>query len=148
MPDVNQAGLGFRVLSRGKNKECEIGIFPFATRLPHQIDEFSTHCSYLPVKFPHFKGQKNDANYETLPPSLSFSSNFSSLKALLLRYASPLDFFSLSGAEVIIYVSKNPSTFSVPLLCRRRRLSFVTLPSAQFSWVLFIPRDKSREEKK
>ena len=44
----------YRVLCR--REECEIGIFPFATRLPHEIDESSRNSNFLvfhPLKFPH-----------------------------------------------------------------------------------------------
>ena len=152
MPDVSQvkrASISVFCREEGtKNARSEFFHLPLDCRTKSTSPPLS-HCSNLPVKFPHFKGQKNDANYETLLP-LSLSSNFSSLKALLLFcYASPLDSLSLSGAEVIIYVSKNPSTFFSPSPLSPPSPSFLcNFSPAQFSWVLFIPRDKGREGKK
>ena len=85
-----------------------------------------------------------------------FSSNFSSLKAKspFLSYASPLDSLSVEQKSLFMF-PKILRLFSVPpgggslSLCRR--LSFETFPlrpkAAQFSWVLFIPRDKGRERR-
>jgi hypothetical protein len=97
-------------------------------------------------------------------PLLFCSSNFSSacndstLKSLL----PPSSCFPLfpchSGTEVIIYVSKNPSTFFFFLKPTRQPVSRPTdrptdvfslklfIRRRQFSWVLFIPGDKEEEE--
>ena len=104
------------------------------------------------------KGQKNDANYGGSSSPLPFSHPISPApkSLLLLCYLSPLVSLSRSGTEVIIYVSKNPSTFSVPpgasppppVVVFPLKLFVLVRPAAQFSWVLFIPRDKGRERKK
>ena len=151
-----------RVLCR--REECEIGIFPFATRLPHEIDESSRNSNFLvfhPLKFPHSpffflhvaafsrRGKRMMLITELFP---FFLIQFLLLKAL----PSVPPEFPLSGAEVIIYVSKNPSTFSVPPGARPLPLSSVVVfplklflrpKAAQFSWVLFIPRDKGGEDR-
>ena len=66
----------------------------------------------------------------------------------------PLE-FPLSGTKVIIYVSKNPSTFfssagrviSSVVVVFPLKL-FIRPEAAQFSWVLFISRDKGGEERR